>query len=182
MEGMSLSSASRRLAALAGVVVLCTCGTLDRFDVSTSASASIQKATILEELLGAVNFAGFAELDFSKQIANQGVSEDQIDSVKIKSLVIHTPEGSGTTMDFIKSAKFYAEAEGLPRVLVASSAAFTGETSVEMDVDTELELKPYVVAPAMTLSAEVEGKRPPEDTELTADVILTVDATVPGCE
>lgn len=179
---MSLLSASRRLAALAGAVVLCTCGTLDRFDVSTSASAEIQKATILEELLGAVNFSGFDKLNFAQQIANQGVSEEQIDSVKIKTLVLHTAEGESTTLDFIKSAKFYAEAEGLPRVLVASSDDFAGETSVEMDVEAELELKPYVVAPSMTLSAEVEGKRPQEDTKITADVTLMVDATVPGCE
>ena len=96
--------------------------------------------------------------------------------------MIHTAEGSTTTLDFIQSVKFYAEAEGLPRVLVASSNDFAGETSVEMDVESELELKPYVVAPAMTLSAEVEGKRPQEDTEITADVTLTIDATVPGCE
>ena len=31
-------------------------------------------------------------------------------------------------------------------------------------------------------TAEVEGKRPKEDTKITADVTLTVDATVPGCE
>ena len=51
---MIFSSLARRLAALAGAVVLCTCGTLDRFDVTTGASAEIPKATILDELRGVV--------------------------------------------------------------------------------------------------------------------------------
>src|SRR5512144_627586 len=114
---MNFAALSRRLTALAGAVVLCTCGTLDRFDVTASASADIPKATILDELLGAVAFAGFDKLDFSQQIQNQGVKEDQIDSVKITSLVIHTEEGSGAALDFITSIKFYAEAEGQPKVL-----------------------------------------------------------------
>lgn len=178
---MTFASLSRRLAALAGAVVLCTCGTLDRFDVTTSASANIPGATLLDELLGAVTFGGFDKIDFSKQISNQGVSADQIDSVKLTSFVIHTEDGSGATLDFIKSASFYAEAEGLPKILVASGDAFAGQTSVELDLEDE-ELKPYVIAPSMTLSAEVEGKKPQQDTVITADVTLGVDAALPGCQ
>lgn len=179
--GMSFLRIGRRIAGAVAVAALCTCGTLDRFDVGTSASADIPKATLLDELLGAVAFPGFDEIDFSQDIANQGVTEDQIDSVVLGGFTIHTDAGSGATLDFIESASFFAEAEGLPRVLVATSSDFAGKTSVDLDL-VDVELKPYVVAPSMTLSAEVKGKKPQQDTTVTADVTLTVDATVPGCE
>lgn len=178
----SLSSTLMRFAAFTGAVVLCTCGTVDRFDVTAGASADIPKATLLDEALGALPLSGFDKLDFSDQIRNQGVTEDQIDSVKIKSFVIHTKEGSNLTLDFIKSAKFYAEADGQPKVLIASSNDFAGQTSVDLDVEEDVELRPYVAAPSLTISAEVEGKKPPQDTTITADVTLDVDAAIPGCK
>lgn len=178
---MSFLGTGRRIAGAVAVAMLCTCGTLDRFDVGTSASADIPKATLLDELIGLVDFDGFDEIDFSKDIANQGVTEDQIDSVVLTGFEIHTAAGSGATLDFVESASFYAEAEGLPRVLVASGSNFAGKTSVELDLE-DVELKPYVVAPSMTLSAEVKGKKPSQDTTVTADVTLTIDATIPGCE
>lgn len=181
---MTLLSSARRFTAVAATVALCTCGTLDRFDVGTSSSARIEEASlpagVAEDLLGLLPFEGLDEISFEEDIANQGVTEDQIDSVKLKSLVLHTGE-SGLTLDFIESVEFYVEAEGQPRVLVATGSDFEGETSVELDLPDE-ELKPYVVAPFMTFEAEVKGKRPEQDTTITADVTLTVDATVPGCE
>jgi hypothetical protein len=178
---MNYSLLAKRLSAAAAAALFCTCGTLNKFDVGTSASAQIPKASILDELLQAVDFSGFDDLDFSKEIANQGVKKDEVDSVRLKSFVIHTKEGSGLTMDFIDSVEFYAESDGLPKILVAHSESFKGKTSVELTVDTTAELQPYVVAPAMTLEAKVSGKRPPQDTELTADVELTVEAAIPGC-
>lgn len=179
---MSLLSRARRITAVAAAVALCTCGTLDRFDVGTSASATVQKSTlpVAEDLLGLLPFEGLNEISFEEDIANQGVSEDQIDSVKLKSLVLHTGE-SGLPLDFIESVEFYVIADGEPRVLVATGSDFEGETSAELDLPDQ-ELKPYVIAPSMTFEAEVKGKRPEQDTTVTADVTLTVDATVPGCE
>ena len=177
---MTIPSLLRRSAAVIAAAVLCTCGSLDHFDVHTGASAKIPAATILDELLGSVAFPGFDNLSFSQQIANQGVTEDQIDSVVVKTFVIHTDPGSGDTLDFLQSASFYAEADGLPKVLVASGSDFAGQTSVDLDLEDE-ELKPYVVAPSMTLSAEIKGKKPQKETTVTADVTLTVDATIPGC-
>jgi hypothetical protein len=170
----------RRIAGAVAVAALCTCGTVDKIEVGTGASAQIAKATLLEELLGVVDFSEFDEIDFSKDIANQGVNEDQIDSVKLSSFVVEAD--GGATLDFIESVEFYAEAPDLPRILVASSAGFQGETTVELDLEEDVELKPYVVAPYMTLAAEVKGKRPEEDTVVTAEVKLAVDITIPGCE
>lgn len=177
---MSFQSWARRLAAAVAFGALCTCGTLDRFDVETGAQATIAKATLVDKLIGALDFSEFEEIDFSQDIANQGVREDQIDSVKMKTFVLRTDDPSAT-LDFIESVEFYAEAEGLPRVLVASSSDLAGQSSVELDL-TDEELKPYVVAPYMTIGAEVVGERPDEDTTIIAEVTLAVDATIPGCE
>lgn len=179
---MTFFTFSRKVVGAIALAMLCTCGTLDRFDVPTTAYANIPKQTIVDVVIDQLAFDEFDELDFSQEIANQGVTEDQIDSVHMTSFVIHTDEGSGATLDFLESVAFYAEADGQARVLVASSTNFKGKTSVDLVVDEEVELKPYVVAPSMNLVAEVKGKRPAQDTRLTADVVLSVDATIPGCE
>ncbi len=179
---MPLLPLLRRGIAAIALAALCTCGTIDRLEVGASADAQIPKATLLEELLGAVDFDGFDELDFSREIANQGVSEDQIDSVRIKSFTLGTTEGSGQTLDFIQSLEVHAVADGLEDVILAEGSNFAGKSSVELTVHDDVELEAYVSAPSLTLEVKVKGKRPSEDTAVHADVVLAVDATIPGCE
>jgi hypothetical protein len=172
----------RHIAGVAALAALCMCGDIDRFEVDVSATAIIAPGTLLDELLAAASFPGFDEISFEQDFENQGVTDDQIDSVRLRRFVVRTAEGSGAMLDFVESAAFYAEAEGLPRVLVASSVDFEGKSSVELEIEQDVELAPYAVAPFMTLSAEIEGRRPAEETVITAEVVLAVDATIPGCE
>lgn len=179
---MLTSSFVRRAIAVAALGALCTCGTLDKVDVDASAEAQIPRATLLDELLAAVDFGGFDDIDFAREIENQGVKEDQIDSVRIASFVLSTGAGAAQTLDFIESIEVHASADGLPDVVIADGADFAGKTEAELTVHGDVELKPYVIAPSMTLAVKVTGKRPSDDTTVHADVTLSVDATVPGCE
>lgn len=172
----------RRAIAAAALGGLCTCGTLDKVDVDASAEAQIPKATLLDDLLAAVDFGGFDDVDFSREIANQGVQEDQIDSVHLASFTLSTGGGQGQTLDFLESLEVHASAEGLPDVVIADGSDFAGKTEAALTVHADVELKPYVVAASMTLTVSVKGKRPSDDTTVHADITLSVDATVPGCE
>ncbi len=56
-----------------------------------------------------------------------------------------------------------------------------GKREIDLAINTDAELKPYVTAPSMVISSEVEGKRPDQETVLGAAVVLDVDIHIPGC-
>ncbi len=177
-----LAPSLRKATAALGLVALATCADIDNFDVPVGAKATIPKATLIDQVLGSLDFLGFNDIDLSKSFANQGVSKDQVDSVKLKSMTLEITSPSGASFDFLDSVVFFAEASGLEKVQVASLAEVPGTSSkLDLVVNTEVDLKPYVVAPSMTLKAEIQGKRPDQDTTVEANAVLDVDVHIPGC-
>jgi hypothetical protein len=177
---------SRRLPwtlSLVLMLLLGTCSSLDNVEVSVMAESRIPRRSVLDELIGNLSFAGFDGFDLSQsqQFENQGYSKDQIDSVHMLELNLRITDPADANFDFIDSIRFYAEAEGLPRVLVAELADVPdGVTTLALDVKSSVELRPYVVAPAMTLTTEATGVRPPEETTVEAEAIFDVDVNVTG--
>jgi hypothetical protein len=165
--------------ALGGMV---HCDNLDNVDVSAGGKAVIKAGTLVETVLSDLDLQAFESIDFSSQLENQGVTKDDVDSVKMTQFVVRIEGPAGANFDFLDSVKFYAEAQGQPKILIAELVDVpTGAMKIELDVDPDVELKPYVVAPRMTISGEVSGKRPKEDTTVAAEVVLDVDVTIPGC-
>jgi hypothetical protein len=177
-----LAARVRRFASAIALAGLCTCAGIDNFDVDVEGQASIPKATVVENLLSAVNFPGFDSIDLSQEFKNQGVTKDDVDNVHIKSMTFTIDSPSDGNFDFLDSLTFFAEAEGLDKVQVASLASVPkGKRTLELEIDEDVDLQPYVVAPSMRMSSHIEGKRPDEDTTVTATVTLDVDVHVPGC-
>jgi hypothetical protein len=173
----------RPLAAALGVLALCTCESIDNVEFAASGRATIAQATLLETLLAdALDFSGFDDISFDQQFENQGVSKDQVDSVRLLSFVLTIDGPEDQTFDFLDAMEVTASSDGLPDIRVASiSGVPMGARTLSLDVEPSAELQPYVVAPSMTLSVAVEGRRPESDTDLTAEVLLDVDIHVPGC-
>ena len=165
------------------LAALGACGGLDTFDIAESSAATIQGASILEQIVGDVGFGGFLNMDISQseEFKNQGVEKNQIDSVRLKTLTLTiTNPPSGQDFTFLESLKFYAEAEGLARTLIATGGPFAaGSSSVGLDVE-DVELAPYASAPSMNVTTEATGRRPGQDTTVDAAIVLTVDANVSG--
>ncbi|MRG96726.1 hypothetical protein [Polyangium spumosum] len=158
-----------------------SCDDLDNFEVDVAAKATIPAGTVLDELLGVLAFEEFQSINLTQELDNQGVTKDDVDSVRMISLALVIDGPSGANFDFLESLAFYAETEGQERVLVAELAPVPkGQTSIEL-VMSGAELKPYVVAPSMKLTTAAKGKRPPQETRVTAAAVLDVDVTVPGC-
>lgn len=161
---------------------MATCDSLDNIDVEVGGTAVIQAGTIIDELLDTLDVDALQRIDISQELENQGVTKDDVDSVRLLRFALRVEAPQGANLDFLDSVAFYAEAEGQPRVLIAEITAVPpGATEIELDVVADVELKPYAVAPSMTITGEVEGRRPDTDTTVTADVVLDVDVTVPGC-
>jgi hypothetical protein len=136
----------------------------------------------VDKLLGEVAFSNFDKVDFSETFQNQGVTPDQVDSVRIKAMTILVEAPNSGNFDFITSLHFFAKAEGLDKIPIGSMEMVPkGKRELNLDIDNGSELKPYVTAPSMQILSEVEGSLPDQETVIAAAVVLDVDIHVPGC-
>ena len=176
-----MSTLARRALFLAAASFPFACDDLDNFDVPVSGTAVIPKATLLDELLGLVPFDGFDEISFERELANQGVTADQVDSVRVSSFTLLIESPADADFDFLEGISFFASAPGQPEVRIASAEAIpAGARTIELTVD-DVELEAYATASSMVVRGEVQGKRPDVETKVRAEVVFDVDVTIPGC-
>lgn len=167
-------------AALVSLAVT-SCDRIDNFPFVVSGKGEIKKGSILDDLLGDLSIAGFDHVSFDQTFANQGVGDGDVDSVLVDAFNVQINAPVGANFDFLTSMRFFANADGLPEVEIAELASVPkGVSKLDFDV-LDVELKPYAIAPSMTVRAEIVGKRPSEDIALTATVVFDVDVHVPGC-
>jgi hypothetical protein len=172
----------RRATSLAVITALSTCASLTHIDVQSDGKATIPGATLIDKLLGPLDFAGFDSIDFSEELENQGATKDQVNSVHLQTFTLSVDTPAAGNFDFLSSVTFFAESDGLPRVKIASISAIPkGAQKLELVVDEAVDLEPYVVAPSMKISGSAEGSKPDQDTGVSAHVVLDVDVHIPGC-
>lgn len=166
--------------ALVGASLGAGCG-LDRVDVEVEEETAVEGASLPEQVLGDVGFAGLGDFDITETqtFRNQGYTEEDIDSVYTKSFeltVVDPPEGN---FDFLNNVQFTAKSEGLPDVDIAWRDPIPeGVSTVELKVDPNADLQPYVVAPEMSIETSANGHRPPEETTIEARLVFDVGIKV----
>lgn len=172
--------AVRRAVALVALAALSSCSNLDNFDVAVDGKAQVQKATLVEKLLGQVEFTGLNQIDFTEEFKNQGVTKNDVDSVHLKSMTLSITAPPDGRFDFLSSLAFFAEADGLDKVQIASlDVVPKGMKELNLLVNKSAELKPYVVAPVMRITTHIEGTRPDQDTTIEVHAVLDVDVHIP---
>jgi hypothetical protein len=170
----------RRIFSAAALLGLSACSI--EIHPSVDGSATVPQATIVDQILQNLAFAGLDQIDLTNEFQNQGVTKDEVSSVVLSKMTISVTSPQGATLDFMKSLSFSASADGQPDVEIAHVDSIpAGTTTLDLDVDPGVELAPYVVAPSMTLTAHVTGSSPAQDTNLAAHVELAVAANLPGC-
>lgn len=178
----SALAALARAASVLAIAALVTCDTIDNFDVTVGGGGTVPAGTVVDQLLNVLPFHGFDSIDLTTEFKNQGVTKDDVDSVGVTAFTLRIEGPPGATFDFLTSISFYAETGGQPKLLIAKlDNVPSGAAQLSLAVQPSVELKPYVVAPTMKITAEVQGTRPQQDTNVAAEVILDVDVTVPGC-
>ncbi len=165
------------------LLVSCSCG-VDVFDTQVKATTTLEGSSgILGLLEGLGPMAGFTNIDFSanQDFKNQGVTRDDVDSVKITRLTLRITAPNDQDFRFLESLQFFAEANG-QKVLVAEKHGIdklglvAPNPVLEMEVK-DVELAPFVTAPAMSLTTEGTGRQPAKDTTIEAVVDLRVDVS-----
>jgi hypothetical protein len=161
---------------------------LDAFTITRSGSADVAGSVLPGVLTSALQLGGLGNMDFSQsaEFKNQGVKANQVDSVTLTKLHLQvTKPASGQDLQFLDKVEFFAEGKDtagnpLPRVLVATGGPFTkGATGVDLTIPSQ-ELKPYVIGPSMSITSDVKGKPPAQDTTLQVTVSMRVDVNVTG--
>lgn len=168
---------SIRCLSFAAAILFAGCGAT--FDVSIDSSTTIKSGGLVQNVVNA-NFGDFSSIDLSQSQAfkNAGVDKKHVDSVKLSSLdlVIESPEGA--TLEFIDDIEFFLEADGAPKKRLAFAKNIPNDsTSVALEID-DLELVPYVTAPAMNITTKTKAHAPQKDTTIKATLVFTVDPKI----
>lgn len=172
----------RRAAAclLAALLAAACVGELLTVVVEESGSTVVKGAGVLGGVLGALEIGGLDDLSVSvnQELANQGVAPGDIASASLTDFVLSTPDGED--LAFLASVTFRIASPGLDAVVIAHAVHFpAGEPVVPLTIEP-VDLMPYMVAEAVTITTEVTGELPVDDTTIVADLTLTFEATVQG--
>lgn len=137
---------------------------------------------ILSELIGSLGFDAFAQMNIvsSQELADQGVEPGDITSVTLTVVELTASSPSDADLSFLDSLSAYVEGPALPQVLVGSQDSFPeGQASVALDLEG-VDLLDYVLSESMTMTTDVVGTAPVEDTTVQAYIALDVRVTVRG--
>lgn len=169
------------VAALFGLLSYSGCK-LTQIHVDQESTTTVPKGTVVEALLGNMGFGDFVAMDLTQDQAlqNQGVAPGDIQDVRLDYLQLEATSPAGADLSFLHALSVYVEAPGVTRELLASADSFpVGAPLVDLAVE-DLDLTPYVVSQNMTLTTEVNGQRPDQDTNVTARFRVVVGVTSQG--
>ncbi|MEL6345847.1 MAG: hypothetical protein AAFV53_22240 [Myxococcota bacterium] len=166
-----------------GLFGLCGCsGTLTYIEIDFRDAVTVEGGGLLSELVGALGFDGFTSMDLTdaQELQNQGVEPGDIQDVQLVTFQLTATSPSGADLSFINTMDVFASAPDLNEVQVASQDTFpAGQAQVDFTISA-LDLTEYVVSESMTLSTDVNGNQPVDDTEIEAYVVLDVGVTLQG--
>ena len=149
------------------------------FDVTQRAETTIQKGTVLEQIVGSLGFGQFTNLDLSQsqEFKSNNVQKRHVANGRVKVLQLRITAPEGQDFDFLESISFFVEAPGLERKRIAHRQVPRDARSFQCKVD-DVDLAPYVRAESMTVTTDVRGRRPESDTTIDAKLVLTVSTVL----
>jgi hypothetical protein len=160
------------------------CGALDEFDVMVEDSASVPGTLSAGQIFDADYAGSFDSLDLhgDRTFANNDVKPEDVDAIFVKSVRLEDSRPEVNNLkNIIESVELFVSADGLEKKRIAQGSMFPEGASAELTIDNTLNLKPYAVKPAMTVSAEIKLKQKPAFSfTLKTIVTLLVDINLLG--
>lgn len=165
-----------------GMILTGCSGGLATITVDVEDTVTVEGGGLLSELVGQLGFDGLTAMNLvdSQELQNQGVSPGDIQEVFLSELTFTALSPDGADLSFIESLDVLVSAPDLPQERVASQDRFpAGQPVVGMDLDS-IDLTAYVVSESMTLTTDVTGNQPVDDTEVKAYVAVDIRVTARG--
>jgi hypothetical protein len=161
------------------------CGAFDDFEVTLSDSVTIPGSGLNVGVFSPLPYdGGLTNLALSQDqsFQNQGVAPSDVDAIFTKSITLE--DGEPRLKNFanvVESVVLFVEAPGVEKKELARGQDFPDAATVSLAIQPTLNLKPYAVAPSMTISAEVKLKQPPLNRfQLKTTITLLVDINLLG--
>ncbi|GDX80212.1 hypothetical protein LBMAG42_20230 [Deltaproteobacteria bacterium] len=155
--------------------------TLTEIAVSGDTKTTVERGTLVEDLLGDLGFSDFVSMDLTaaEELQNQNVKPGDISSAVLTDFGLEAVSGA-SDLSFIETMDLLVEAASLPELRIAFATAFPeGEATVDFQT-TGSDITSYVTSQALTLSTDMSGHRPDEDTVVRAYWTVTVGVTTQG--
>lgn len=158
-------------------LLLLGCGLLS-FTVRESAVTTVEGAGPLGAVLQVLDLAGLDGFDVAieQEMADQGVEPGDLRSVELTELVL----SAEPDLSFIDEMTITVSAPGVPEVVVAEALSFPpGQSRVALTMTGE-DIAEHVTAGEMSFRVDAQGRAPEDDTDVTVDVAVRVEATAQG--
>lgn len=165
---------------LATTISAAACNPTVDFEVPFETQTTIEGGGLLPDLLNAFGLGDLSELDLeaSREFENRDVRKEQVVKARLRLVRLSIVQGD-PDFNFLDSLSFFVASPDLPKARVASESVARGVSTFECDLD-DVELAPYVRAPSIELSSEVEGRQPSNDTTVKIELSFDVTAEVIG--
>jgi hypothetical protein len=157
-------------------------GGLLTITVREESTVIVEKGTVLENLVSDLGFGAFTDLDLieAEELENQGVEPGDVQEVYLVDFVLEVLDPPEGDLSFVESLDVLVSAPGLPEVVIAHQDDFPpGSAEVAMVLEP-VDLTPYVVSRSMSITTDVRGHRPQEDTTVEGRFAVEVGVTRQG--
>ncbi|HVE84091.1 MAG TPA: hypothetical protein VND93_14640 [Myxococcales bacterium] len=123
----------------------------------------------------------FASIDFgaSEEFRQYQATKDAVQSIKVTAIHVKVVAPGTQGFDFLDNLSFFAS-NGSTEVMVAGKADVAAlglgppNPTLALDVNPTAELRDFLGAPSVSISAQGSGREPAQDTTLEATVKLRV--------
>lgn len=158
------------------------CAKLTTLHIEESAQVTVERGTLLEDLLGDFGFDEFVTMDLteSEEMRNQGADPGDVKNVELIAFELEALEPAGADLSFIESMDILVQAPELEERLLASADDFPEGQAVVVFTLGEVDLTPYVVSQSMTITTDVTAHRPDVDTLVEARFQVDLGVTAQG--
>ncbi|MCK6501924.1 hypothetical protein L6R53_00725 [Myxococcota bacterium] len=157
-------------------------GRIATITIDEKSTTLVEQGTLVEDLLGSFGFQDFAAMDITEheELANQGVEPGDITEVRMVSFELEAIDPDGADLAFIDELSVSVEAPDLAAREIAWGEDFPdGQGEVALEVSAA-DLTDYVTSQSMTITTDVSGHRPSQDTTVQARFRLEVGVTARG--
>ena len=153
------------------------------FDVTLRGSTTISgdASTAGDPLTRIPAFGSLASINFSasEEFRHYGVTKEGVQSLQLSQLTIQVINPGTQGFEFLDEVAFFA-GDGTNEVLVAGKSGIAGlglqppNPLLSLEVVQSVELRDFLGAPAVSLTARGSGRVPPQNTTLQATATLRV--------
>lgn len=149
------------------------------FDVPVNARTTVERGTVVDQLLDQLGFADLASVDLeaTEEFENNDVRREQVVAARVTSLNLAVEAPQGANFDWLDAVRFSVAAGDVAAAEVGSADIADGTAAVACVVN-DVDIAEFVRKSRIDITTEATARRPPQDTTVRVDVTFQITAEV----